>query len=467
MTPAIRIRTGIRWSLAAAALFIIMLSAIPAWVQDAHREAYEMHERLARVSQAGDYAAATSLAHALVEFTGRMFGTDSPEVADALNSLGTLYRATADYAKAEPLHRRAVLMTEKALGPEHPAVAVSLSNLAELYRALGLSATAEPLYRRALAIYEGALGTDHPAVATSLNNLALLYAARNDYTKAEPLHRRALRIREKALGPEHPDVAVSLGNLAALYRARGEYAQSEALQRRALDIRHKAFGWEHPAVATSLHGLALLYQAMGEYAKAEPLHRQALDIRENTLGPEHPDVAMSLGHLAALEAAEQNYQNAVHLYARALAARERQIQSIAMFVSAPQMLAFIDALSGDYYGFLSVIRQHFMHDQVALREAFEAALRHTHFMSDAQSRADDFLTGQPSDVAPEWVRRAALSPWKRLLCEGTTATHHHDGKTRERSPPKCRPRGDRPGPRLRLFESGHSRLPALPRIRID
>ena len=38
-----------------------------------------------------------------------------------------------------------------------------------------------------------------------------------------------------------------------------------------------------------------------------------------------------------------------------------------MFVSAPQMLACIDALSGDYYG-----------DQVALREAFEAALRHTH-----------------------------------------------------------------------------------------
>ena len=82
-------------------------------------------------------------------------------------------------------------------------------------------------------------------------------------------------------------------------------------------------------------------------------------------------------HLAALEAAEQHYQNALHLYARALAARERQIQSIAMFVSAPQMLACIDALSGDYYGFLSVIRQHFMHDQVALREAFEAALRHT------------------------------------------------------------------------------------------
>ena len=68
-----------------------------------------------------------------------------------------------------------------------------------------------------------------------------------------------------------------------------------------------------------------------------------------------------------------------------------------MFVSAPQMLACIDALSGDYYG-----------DQVALREAFEAALRHTHFMSDAQSRADDFLTGQPSDVAPEWVRWSTL-----------------------------------------------------------
>ena len=104
-----------------------------------------------------------------------------------------------------------------------------------------------------------------------------------------------------------------------------------------------------------------------------------------------------------------------------------------MFVSAPQMLACIDALSGDYYGFLSVIRQHFMHDQVALREAFEAALRHTHFMSDAQSRADDFLTGQPSDVAPEWMRwstlRREFAGLVLTRTDGATAKSYRDKLT--------------------------------------
>ena len=90
MITAMHYRIGIRWKIAAVILSILILSP------GRPREAHEMRKRLGRVSQNGDYAAATSLAHRLVECTEKTFGNDSPEVAGALNSLGTLYRATAD-----------------------------------------------------------------------------------------------------------------------------------------------------------------------------------------------------------------------------------------------------------------------------------------------------------------------------------------------------------------------------------
>ena len=53
----------------------------------------------------------------------------------SLNNLAALYNAQGQYAKAEPLYQRSLAIREKALGPEHPDVANSLNNLAELYRA--------------------------------------------------------------------------------------------------------------------------------------------------------------------------------------------------------------------------------------------------------------------------------------------------------------------------------------------
>lgn len=49
-----------------------------------------------------------------MEFTEKAFGNDSPDVAGALNSPGTLYRATADYAKVK-----------------HPDVVIPLSDMTE------------------------------------------------------------------------------------------------------------------------------------------------------------------------------------------------------------------------------------------------------------------------------------------------------------------------------------------------
>lgn len=275
----------------------------------------------------GDYAKAESLYNRALAIYEKALGGESPQLAEALNNLGALHRTKGEYAKAEPLFQRALAIYEKALGAEHPRTALLLNNLAVLYRSKGDYAKAEPLYLRALAIREKALGAEHPAVADSLNNLAVLYGAKGDYAKAEPFYLRALPILENALGVGHPNVATLLSNLAAFYKTKGDYAKAGPLYLRALVIREKALGGEHPSVADALHELAALSHNEGDYAKAEPLYRRAMAIREKALGSEHPDVALSLNNLAELYRAKGDYAKAEPIYHRALAMNEKALGS--------------------------------------------------------------------------------------------------------------------------------------------
>lgn len=168
------------------------------------------------------------------------------EGARLLNQTAFYLTERARYADAEPLYQRALRIDEETHGANHPQIAIALNNLGSLYDSQGQYSIAEPLYQRALAIREQALGPAHPVVAGSLNNLGLLYCDQGQYSVAEPLHQRALAIGEQALGPTHPDVAQSLNNLAVLYRNQGRYADAKPLYQRALAILEQALGLEHP-----------------------------------------------------------------------------------------------------------------------------------------------------------------------------------------------------------------------------
>jgi tetratricopeptide (TPR) repeat protein len=61
-----------------------------------------------------------------------MLGQDDPAVAEALNNLARLLKATNRLEAAELLMRRALDIDEKSYGPEHPKVAIRLNNLAQL-----------------------------------------------------------------------------------------------------------------------------------------------------------------------------------------------------------------------------------------------------------------------------------------------------------------------------------------------
>lgn len=251
--------------------------------RDKLAEALRLADQAALLRKQGRYDEAIPIVERWLAIVEKALGPRDPNVATALNNLGTLYQDKGDYAKAEPIFKRALAIRENAVGPGHPDVAKDLNNLAALYYYKGDHSNAEPLYLRALAIVEKALGPWDELVAALLNNLGQLYKEKGDYLKAEPLYERALAIDEKVLGQEHPSVATALGSLAELYRAKGEYLKAVPLYQRALAIDEKVLGPKHPAVAIALGNFSLLYEAQGVIAKAVALRTRAADISEQNI----------------------------------------------------------------------------------------------------------------------------------------------------------------------------------------
>jgi tetratricopeptide (TPR) repeat protein len=126
---------------------------------------------LRQLIEQGRYQEATPIAERVVEVAKRIRGSEDPETADALHSLGLVFEKIGEYAKAEPLFQEALRIRRKAFGPENPLTAQSLNNLAWLYQAMGEYAKAEPLYQEALRVRQKVLGTENPETAQSFNSL--------------------------------------------------------------------------------------------------------------------------------------------------------------------------------------------------------------------------------------------------------------------------------------------------------
>jgi tetratricopeptide (TPR) repeat protein len=256
-----------------------------------------------RVGALAAYKLARPLLERSLAIREQALGSEHPDTAMGLNSLGVLLRVQGEYVAARALFNRALAIYEKALGPEHPSTAIALNNLALVLKDLGDLSGARYLFYRVLFIREKALGSEHPDTALSLKDIALLLGSQGDFAGARQLHERALATFEKALGPNHPETAASLDNLATSLHVEGNLTSARALFERALVIREKALGPEHTKTALSLNNLAGLLQAQGDLAGARPLFERALAILEKALGPAHPDTIRVRFNLVSLSRA--------------------------------------------------------------------------------------------------------------------------------------------------------------------
>ena len=229
-----------------------------------------------------------------------VLGSESPQLAASLNTLGQLRLQARDLVGAERHLRRSLAIREKVYGAEHHALVSSLNNLGALHDAKGELDQAENALRRALAICEQQLQPSHPDLALALNNLARLHFKRRDFPAADRLFLRLLELK-RALGKDHPEVATVLGVLGKLRHAVGRNEQAEQLWRQALAIRERAFAPNDPILATTLESLAdCCAPQTGRIADAIAHRERALEIRLTANGPSHPSIATAQAKLDEL-----------------------------------------------------------------------------------------------------------------------------------------------------------------------
>lgn len=97
-------------------------------------EAALLNRQIAQLKAAGKYAEAIPLAQKALALAEKK-GATSPDVANALDTLASLYEAQNNYAEAEPLLKRSLAIREQA--PGQPGVAASRERLAVAYDKMG------------------------------------------------------------------------------------------------------------------------------------------------------------------------------------------------------------------------------------------------------------------------------------------------------------------------------------------
>ncbi|MEJ0091746.1 MAG: tetratricopeptide repeat protein [Limisphaerales bacterium] len=221
--------------------------------------------------------------------------TNQPAVEAELRSLiGRLYQQIGKSGQAEEMHRAALAIRRKLFGSQSPEVAQSLNDLGVALMAERKLSEAEGACSEALAIRRRLFGNENADTATSLNDLSAVYRDEGRLTEADAMAWQGLEIREKLFGKENLEVADSLRNICIIQGNEGKWTESEATARKVLETRRNLLDLEHPWVASALDDIAWAAIAQGKLEEAEKLQREALAMRQKLLPAEHSGVAESL-----------------------------------------------------------------------------------------------------------------------------------------------------------------------------
>ncbi|QDU29437.1 photosystem I assembly protein Ycf3 [Anatilimnocola aggregata] len=253
----------------------------------------------------------------------RVRGSDHPDVAVTLGTLGNLTSNQGDYAAARKYYDEALDIARQMLGNEHSNVAMTLNNLGTLARNQGEYSAAQKYFSESLALKRTVLGNDHPVTATTLANLGYISHVQKQYSASRQHYHEALTIRRKVFGSDHLDTATTLIGLSEVVRDIGDYAAARRYLEEALSIARKVLGNEHLTTAHTLKVFGAVLYEQGEYVAARKSYDEALEIKLKLLGKDHGDIAEILNHLGVLLESQSDYTGARRFYNDALAIQRR------------------------------------------------------------------------------------------------------------------------------------------------
>ncbi len=248
-----------------------------------------------------------------VEMRRRLYGDDSPELAESLSSLGLALGFQGDFENGEANAREALQRTRQRLDARHPELIRPLNNLVTLLCFKGDIPAADEPSSEALDLARELMSEDREELVTAVGNRALVLTKKGEAEDAVKLYREALDLRRRYHGEAHPDVAVMLNNLALLLKQQDRFVEAADRYRQALALQRRLFGEDDPKLALTLNNLASLQLATGDAVSAAESYGAARDLIEQTFGRDHNGFVVTSAGLAAALNARGEPQAAVSL----------------------------------------------------------------------------------------------------------------------------------------------------------
>jgi len=226
-----------------------------------------------------------------------------PVVAQTLNCLGNLHKATKEYSMAMAEYEESYKIYN-SLAKEEPQsysffIAQSLNNLGALYIDIKEYQKGLKVSEDALEVFsfltQGKSDLYTVNIGTTLHNLGIIYFYLNKYSKAQEEFEKALALR-RSLAEENPklylsDVAQTLNCLAYLHQNLSEYSKANDEFEETLEIYRKLAAHNPKAyladVAQVLNNLGFLHAISNEHQNALESYDEALGIYRK-LTEEHP-----------------------------------------------------------------------------------------------------------------------------------------------------------------------------------
>ncbi|MEV0030148.1 tetratricopeptide repeat protein [Nocardia sp. NPDC050793] len=191
-------------------------------------------------------------------------------VAILAASLASLVERDGPWGEAVRLHRLAAETARRL--HDRSAEADALDSLGVVYRFTGRYPESADAHRAALAIYRE-LGHRH-GEANALNHLGATrwFSDDQDFAEAADLHGRALAIYRET--GHRCGEALALNSLAIVHRFGGRHAEASKLHEGALAI-YSQLG-DRRGMANVLEGIGIVARLTGDHAEASRSHEQAL-----------------------------------------------------------------------------------------------------------------------------------------------------------------------------------------------
>ena len=297
----------------------------------------------------GLYQAAEEPLRSVLEIRRRRFGNEHPDVAEALDDLGSLLRRRAEYDAAEALYREALTIRRALYGDEHRDIATSLNLIGTVLYRKGDYAASEPLMRDALAMAERLLDRSDADFPTHVNGMGNVLIDMGRPDEAVPFYRESLQLRRTLHGGDHPQIAFALDNLAMALDEAGKDDEAEPLYFESLAMLRRIYGEEHPEIAQTLGNVSVFLENTGDYGRAETMVQEALELNRKLLGDAHPMVADNIVTLASLAELQGAPERGESLINEALAIyREALPEGHPKILSAENLHGLILAALGRY-----------------------------------------------------------------------------------------------------------------------